>query len=213
MRGFHRRVLLTGLGVPLCLMALGVAPCLAQFGGGGGAADVGAAGRRTLRGPGPTKAEPAPPVLPGTKPASEAAQPTQSPANMSPTDALFDAINRGDMAASRDAINRGANLESTNLLGLTPLELAVDLGRNDISILLLSYRPEDNGSAPPPAQTAADTPAGGAPVLARRARRVAVQALAETTAAPGLPRLHAGDGGAPVPQAGFLGFDSYSRVR
>src|SRR5262249_3774150 len=80
-----------------------------------------------------TRQEPPPPALPGTKPAGEAAAPTQLPSDMSPTDALFDAINRGDVATAREAVNRGANLEGHNLLGLTPLELAVDLGRNDIS--------------------------------------------------------------------------------
>jgi ankyrin repeat protein len=64
---------------------------------------------------------------------------------MPPTDALFDAINRGDIAAARDALNRGADLNGVNVLGMTPMELSVDLGRNDISFLLLSMRGEDGG--------------------------------------------------------------------
>jgi hypothetical protein len=59
---------------------------------------------------------------------------------MEPTDALFDAINRGDIGTARDAISRGADLHGHNVLGMTPLELSVDLGRNDISFMLLSMR-------------------------------------------------------------------------
>ena len=33
-----------------------------------------------------------------------------SAGDLQPTDALFDAINRGDIAAARDALNRGADL-------------------------------------------------------------------------------------------------------
>ena len=66
---------------------------------------------------------------------------------MEPTDALFDAINRGDINAARDAISRGANLRGHNVLGMTPMELSVDLGRNDISFLLLSMRGADGYSA------------------------------------------------------------------
>ena len=47
---------------------------------------------------------------------------------MEPNDALFDAINRGDIAAARDAISRGADLGARNILGMTPMELSVDLG-------------------------------------------------------------------------------------
>ena len=66
---------------------------------------------------------------------------------MQPTDALFDAINRGDIATARDAISRGADLQGQNILGMTPLELSIDLGRNDISFLLLSMRAADDGRA------------------------------------------------------------------
>ena len=59
---------------------------------------------------------------------------------MEPTEALFDAINRGDIGTARDAISRGADLHGHNVLGMTPLELSVDLGRNDISFMLLSMR-------------------------------------------------------------------------
>ena len=79
---------------------------------------------------------------------------------MQPTDALFDAINRGDIATARDAISRGADLQGQNILGMTPLELSVDLGRNDISFMLLSMRAADDGRSrqAPAARTTAKTP-------------------------------------------------------
>jgi hypothetical protein len=85
---------------------------------------------------------------------------------MEPTEALFDAINRGDIATARDAISRGADLHGHNVLGMTPLELSVDLGRNDISFMLLSMRAADDGR---PAQASA-TPATTKPPPAKQAR-------------------------------------------
>lgn len=131
---------------------------------------------------------------------------------MTPTEALFDAINRGDLATARDSLNRGADLNGTNVLGLTPLDLAIDLGRNEISFLLLSLRGGGGYSA---ARTQASAPAPRAPtraeraetVRAERAARNHVSARAATPSAPQTARLFAGNGGAPSPQAGFLGFD------
>ena len=92
-----------------------------------------------------------PPALPGAAShANSVAPATKNPTDMSPNDALFDAINRGDIAGARDALSRGAELEAHNVLGMTPMELSVDLGRNDISFLLLSYRGaggSDSGAA------------------------------------------------------------------
>ncbi|WP_072572855.1 ankyrin repeat domain-containing protein [Granulibacter bethesdensis] len=106
-----------------------------------------------------------PPSLPGSKPASHTPvpPPDKSLADMQPNDALFDAINRGDVPAARDALSRGAQLEARNVLGMTPLELSVDLGRNEISFLLLSMRPPPDssavisGPAPKPVTTASKT--------------------------------------------------------
>ena len=154
----------------------------------------------------------APDVLPGAKaraPAAPAARPT---ADMPPTEALFDAINRGDIASARDALNRGADLNGVNVLGMTPMELSVDLGRNDISFLLLSMRGEDAGrgsravahdtqAAPASKKTARE--AKSKPGIARGAAAVAVKPVAT-------PKLFANDGGAPLPSAGFLGFDPHS---
>ena len=154
-----------------------------------------------------------PPALPGAASNKGGAAPaTRSPTDMEPTDALFDAINRGDIAAARDAISRGADLRGHNILGMTPLELSVDLGRNDISFLLLSMRAGDGGSQPPTGKTAA-TPGTDKATKQAPVRRVAAKAAAP--AARPIPsqtaRLFSGDGGAPIPNAGFLGFDSVRR--
>lgn len=161
------------------------------------------------------KARPVPPpALPGSRAEPNVVAPaTRSGADMPPTEALFDAINRGDVAAARDAVSRGADLNGQNVLGLTPLELSIDLGRNDLSFLLLSLRgpsssaPPLEAAAPPRAPTAAERRAAAQEERAERARRRTPVASA-APAAPRAPRLFAGDGGAPIPQSGFLGFDS-----
>ena len=142
-------------------------------------------------------------------------------ADLPPTEALFDAINRGDIVTARDAISRGADLDGTNLLGLTPLELSVDLGRNDISFLLLSLRGGPDGSgASPPNQTAAApplTPAQRRQAAAEARAQAGAQARTQAVTArasrasppPRGPALFAGNGGTAVPAAGFLGFDPH----
>jgi hypothetical protein len=165
------------------------------------------------------RAQPRPPAaLPGAAPKAQAiAPPTQVPALMSPTDELFDAINRGDMGNVRDALSRGADLSATNELGLKPLDLSIDLGRNDISFLLLSMRGEDSdrgsrlsgrspapaGKSAPPAPTGRQAGRSSAPSKATTANGSAQPAKPVST-----PKLFANDGGAPLPNAGFLGFDN-----
>jgi hypothetical protein len=163
-----------------------------------------------------SKAQP-PPALPGAQSNKSVAPADRSAADMEPNDALFDSINRGDITAARDAISRGAELSARNVLGMTPMELSVDLGRNDISFMLLSLRngSESNKRQPQTAEAAAKQPPGkqGKPVASHtmpvtRARATApVQQPAPAETA----RLYSGDGGAPVPSAGFLGFDSGRR--
>jgi hypothetical protein len=153
-----------------------------------------------------------PAAVPGAAAKQEPiAPPSRVPTLMSPTEALFDAVNRGDMPGVRDAIGRGADLSATNELGLTPLDLSIDLGRSDISFLLLSMR----GAAPANSAGQAEV-AQSAPAIRARdmpgqrikaARRVAARAPAEPAGEPSLPRLFAGNGGEPIPGAGFLGFD------
>jgi hypothetical protein len=157
----------------------------------------------------PERAPPA--ALPGAQNSAGAAPPTRPPALLSPTDALFDAIDRGDLADARDAINRGADLNGHNVLGMTPLQLSIDLNRNDITFVLLA-----NGAAAPPAGATAATAGGTSKMaattsgpMARAPRRGPRPHLARVAVAPPqTPRLFAGNGGTPVPSAGFLGFDA-----
>lgn len=147
-----------------------------------------------------------PPALPGATTSSAKPAPAEkAPTDMEPTEALFDAINRGDIAAARDAISRGADLNGRNVLGMSPMELSVDLGRNDISFLLLSMRASDR-RAPPPTLTAAKGPAKPAGKVTRVSAPAHGAPVQQQT-----PRLFANDGGTPVPSAGFLGFDSSRR--
>jgi hypothetical protein len=205
------------VAIALGLAVAGAAPAFAQLvgggGGGAGATGLGAASQRNLRGAERTPGTPttaAPPVLPGTKRAPEAAAPTASSADMSPTDSLFDAVNRGDNAAARDAVNRGANLDARNLLGLTPLELSVDLGRNNISFMLMSLR-DEGAPARREDRSGLDQRTLGQRIgedasSVHRVRTVAVVPRAADEPVVATPRFNSGAGGAPNPAAGFLGF-------
>jgi hypothetical protein len=150
----------------------------------------------------PKASVPPPPALPGAQPGFGAAPADKSVANLTPTDELFDAINRGDIGTARDAINRGADLGGKNVLGMTPVELSVDLSRNDITFLLLSMQ---GGATPavPAKATTAQTKSASVPTP----RPTPKLAVAKPVAA-SLPRQYAGpaDPGTPAPQVGFLGF-------
>jgi hypothetical protein len=189
------------LGLLGCLAA---SPALAQSG----------ITQRGLPGPAPGRskvategtAEPAPPpALPGATSTVPPAEKTAT--DLPPTDALFDAINRGDIASARDALSRGADLSGHNILGMTPLDLSVDLSRNDITFLLLSMRTTAPAAGRAVAVAAAAAPgkSGAAkPAAARFAVRSPIQ-----VAAPPADRQYAAapaDPGTPNPQAGFLGF-------
>jgi hypothetical protein len=196
------------------LVAIGGAPGYAQLNSQGGVQTpiTNTMNRNLIRDP--KAALPPAPVLPGTKAAPEAASPTTSPADMTPTDALFDAINRGDLAAARDAVNRGAQLDGRNELGMTPLDQSVDTGRNDISFMLLSMRSDSAGARN--VARAGTTggnlfSSGSAPETPRapaRSRIVAVSSREPDDEPQTVtPRYSSGDGGAPIPAAGFLGFN------
>lgn len=151
-------------------------------------------------------------ALPGSKSEKFPAAPAERAATeMGPNEALFDAINRGDLKAARDAIGRGAELDSQNILGMTPMDLSVDLGRNDISFLLLSLRGADSAKSnrtagKEPTQAAAKPTATTKPASQPAARIAKTVAVAPVAPAP--PRQFASDGGAPIPNAGFLGFNA-----
>ena len=207
-------------GIATCVTALmlgqaadaqmSMPPSVGQFQGITGAPAFGnqPAAQPTFNRPGAT----APAGLPGAQSAPGTAAPASQPtAMMEPTEALFDAINRGDIATARDAVNRGADLGGHNLLGMTPVQLSVDLARNDITFMLLAAG-GGGQSAAPGAPSAAQLLAGKQPTaksVKQAARKPArsVQTVA-APAPPQTPRLFAGNGGTPIPTAGFLGFDT-----
>ncbi len=203
------RLRLFALGLGISAASAGVGAAHAQIIAGPGA---GLNAARNSAGQSNAPRTPPPPALPGARTEKEMVAPADRPASeMQPNEALFDSINRGDIAGARDALSRGAELDAKNVLGMTPLELSVDLGRNDISFLLLSMRGGGGGeSAQPPAKTAAAEPKAK-PVKQTRAGRKSAEPAVRTAAepepaAPRTARLFAGDGGSPVPNAGFLGF-------
>jgi hypothetical protein len=151
----------------------------------------------------------APSALPGTRTEKvEPAPADRMATDMAPNEALFDGINRGDIAAVKDAISRGAELNGRNILGLTPVDLSVDLGYNDITFLLLSLRGADSSSGPPPPKSAKADLRSLAKSEAKVAKTSAKADQGIAPPRPAAPKLFANDGGAPVPSAGFLGYGS-----
>lgn len=150
------------------------------------------------------KAENLPAALPGAQSVPGAAERSAPQGAMAPNEALFDAVNRGDIGSAREALNRGADVEARNILGLTSIELSVDLGRNDITFLLLSMRATRASTAPAPAPAGAAKPAAPAKVAAASP---APPPVPVRPAAPAPVRqAYGNDPGVPNPQAGFLGF-------
>lgn len=152
------------------------------------------------------------PALPGLAARRPVAPiPGDPSVSLSPNAALFDAVARGDIAAARDAVARGADVEARNALGLTALDTAVDQGRNDIAFYLLSARDVSRGSSPAPAP-AAGRASAAPPAPPRPVRPTAPlntpPAAAAAVAQPRSATLWAGNGGAPQPEIGFLGFDA-----
>jgi hypothetical protein len=161
--------------------------------------------------PAPIVTRPAeiPPALPGAvHHGSNAPERGPLAADADPTEALFDAINHGDMNTAKDALARGADLNGRNILGMTPIDLSIDLGRNEITFLLLSMRGASSpGAAPAPEK------AGKAPVkvASTPAPRPMLKATAKAPAyVPPRPersqQFVSNNPGTPIPQAGFLGF-------
>jgi hypothetical protein len=95
---------------------------------------------------------------------------------------------------------------------MSPVELSVDLGRNDITFLLLSMRAA-TGRPAEPVQAAATRPEPKAEKPAPAAHPIRAAAVAPAPAPVPAPRQpppqqYADTPGTPVPQAGFLGFGS-----
>jgi hypothetical protein len=131
----------------------------------------------------------------------------RQPRSGTPTEQLFEAINEGEMEDVRAAVAAGADIGARNLLGLTPVDLAVDLGRNDVALYLLSLgrvRERPLGALPQEQQPAprVRTPATNAATPRAVAPPVSGQGI--VAVAP----LWRGDGGAPNTEIGFLGFDA-----
>ncbi len=220
-RMFH-----VGAAVSLvCAVTALSVPAHAQMAGAGGGnigASRGFKGKAQDDGP---KVTP-PPALPG---AINTIAPAEKTAlDLPPTESLFDAINRGDIGSARDAISRGADLSGHNVLGMTPLDLSVDLSRNDITFLLLSLRAPDAapvaaiataGGTPVPSKaspgtkaatdkTVADTAGVAKPVVTKTPAKAVATAVKPALSVAAVSRQYAGpnDTGTPNPQAGFLGF-------
>lgn len=171
----------------------------------------GAPGKPNIIGKPQEKAKIAPPpAVPGATARPGTVTPAdRTAADLPPTEALFDAINRGDILTARDAVGRGADIDVTNLLGLTPLELSVDLSRNDITFMLLSLRGGSSGPAVQKAGAAPVVKPGTRQAVARReVKSAGIAAVEAPSPIRQTPALYAGNGGTAVPSAGFLGFDT-----
>ena len=161
-----------------------------------------------------TSRSPPPSALPGlTARGNQEPIPADPNQNLGPTPALFDAINRGDLIAARDAVARGADPDARNVLGLTPLDASVDQGRNDIMFFLLSVRGGRPSGPPEDSTQSAFRSQPAVPARTERSPRAPATAVASRGQAPApvvssVPRLWAGDGGAARPELGFLGFDA-----
>lgn len=144
-----------------------------------------------------------PKALPGSHVESlEPAPLDRPPSEMKPNEALFDGVNRGDIASVREALARGAELETPNILGQTATELSIDLGRNEITFLLLSMR---GAAGRPPVRTGTTAPT--VKPVAVVAPKPVIVAKPATPMAPVVARpVVANNPGIPAPQAGFLGF-------
>lgn len=197
-----------------CCCFLPAAGYAQQFGGAGGLVHNGFQPPVKPRAPTGTQSEAPPPALPGASSGASAAPPQHLPTDLSPNDALFDAIDRGDLAAAKDAISRGAELDAVNVLGMTPLEASVDQGRNDITFLLLSLRgASPSGRAGVVGASAAGRPPelkGGKvpPHAAVIAHVSAVRPAQIADQSSNLPRVEYSvtDNNVADPKNGFLGF-------
>ena len=195
---------------PACwlVLSLALAPCLAPLqaahaqlsmgghdgGGGGGGDDAASAEARAT-----ARANAPPPALPGAEPSDPDAPTSHAPLDVNPSVALFDAIDRGDMTAAKDALSRGADLQATNVLGQTPIDMSIDLSRNDITFLLLSMRNADQGGGARLAMSGGGVDRVGH--LAISAHGTHPVEHASYAASP-----EAAAGGVAKPEIGFLGF-------
>jgi hypothetical protein len=177
-------------------------------------------------------AQPSAPGLPGASPGRVFNKGIINSDLLSPNNELFDAIDRGDTSAARDAIARGAELNATNAVGQTPIDESVALGRNDITFLLVTLL-HAGGSDITDAQGPMAMPPPNTLGLSNKDQHVVSTPVSffgpqKPVAAPGTPSRHrtlytakesaakissnpssyAGASGSPVSSAGFVGFGS-----
>ena len=148
------------------------------------------------------KAAAPPSALPGAD--SQEQDAGHASVDLNPTEALFDAINRGSLNAAKEALNRGADMSAKNVLFQTPLDMAIDLNRKDIMFLLLSMRTydTDNRIATETTHSSIETDDKGnghLTIKGKGRRNAAAMAVASK------PRYDV-SGGHPQPDIGFLGF-------
>ncbi|WP_428392582.1 ankyrin repeat domain-containing protein [Lichenicoccus sp.] len=192
------------------VLSLALAPCLAPLqaahaqlsmgggqGGGGGGDDAASAEASAT-----AKANAPPPALPGAVSSDPDAPTSHAPLDVNPTTALFDAIDRGDLTAAKDALSRGAELQATNVLGQTPIDMSIDLSRNDITFLLLSMRNADQGGGAQLAQV--NVQAGGVDRVGHLA--ISAHGTHPVERASYAVSPEAAAGGVAKPEIGFLGF-------
>jgi len=150
--------------------------------------------------------------------AASPAQRQRQPRSGTPTEQLFDAINTGEIEDVRAAVAAGADVSARNVLGLTPVDLAIDLGRNDVALYLLSLgraRPLAPLADERAAQRQARASEQQLRLQQQRAEQAAIEAALRSRAPAvsgqgivAVAPLWRGDGGTPNPSIGFLGFDA-----
>lgn len=169
----------------------------------------------TMRPPSDQQAAP-PPALPGAAGADQISASSVAIDNENPTKVLFSAINHGNYAEARAAVSRGADLRAKNALDETPIQLSVELGRNDITFMLLSVLHENRGVSTGvtlPINAASRVTTAHGRSIRRTAQRPASMSaqrsdhensLTMTAPAPSNPA------GIAAPAKGFLGFGNGS---
>jgi hypothetical protein len=169
----------------------------------------------TMHPPSDQQAAP-PPALPGAVGADQITASSVAIDNENPTKVLFSAINQGNYAEARAAVSRGADLRAKNTLDETPIQLSVELGRNDITFMLLSVLHENRGvstgvSLPINAAARLPTPHGHS--IRRVTQGPASMPSRHPDDAPGLTMTapaRSNPAGIAAPSKGFLGFGSGS---
>ncbi len=150
-----------------------------------------------------------PPALPGAAGADQISPNNIAIDNQDPTKVLFSAINHGDYAEARAAVSRGANLRAKNTLDETPIQLSVELGRNDITFMLLSVLHENQGVSAGNPIALANRSAGAdhSPSVTKSRLAAATHATPHFTITAASPRNPTG---VAAPSKGFLGFGNGS---